>query len=96
MIVNLALTANGLRRNSGFDATTSTIVSLPHMNYHGIDLERISGSIFSGTNTRSTGISLELNIGTSLTEGPVICNAWALSDVILKIDPETKTIECLI
>ena len=65
------------------------------MNYHGVDLERLAGSSFSGTNTRSTGIALELNIATALTEN-VTCNAWALSDVILKIDPATKTIECLI
>ena len=65
------------------------------MNYHGIDLERISGSIFSGTNTRSTGINLELTIGTALTDN-VTCYAFALSDVIIKVDPDMKTIECLI
>ena len=65
------------------------------MNYHGIDLERISGSIFSGTNTRSTGINLELTIGTALTDN-VTCYGFALSDVIIKVDPDMKTIECLI
>jgi hypothetical protein len=66
------------------------------MNYHGVDLERISGgSIFSGTNTRATGINMELTIATALTDN-VTCYAWALSDVILKIDTQTKQIECLI
>ena len=95
MIVNLAGTNNALRNASGFDATTAIIVSFPNMNYHGIDLERISGSIFSETNTRSTGINLELTIGTALTDN-VTCYGFALSDVIIKVDPDMKTIECLI
>jgi hypothetical protein len=95
MIVNLAGTNNGLRNASATDATTAIIASFPNMNYHGIDLERISGSIFSGTNTRSTGINLELTIGTPLTDN-TICYGFALSDVIIKVDPDMKTIECLI
>ena len=94
-IVNLAGTNNGLRNQSAIDAATQVITAFGNMNYHGIDLERLSSSIFSGTNTRSTGINLELIIGTSLTDN-VTCNAWALSDVILKIDSFTKQIEVLI
>jgi hypothetical protein len=65
------------------------------MNYHGVDLERLGSSLFSGTNTRATGINMELTIATALTDN-VTCYAWALSDVILKIDTQTKQIECLI
>ena len=95
MIVDLSLTNNGTRRLSQIDATTQVICSFGNMNYHGIDLERISGGLFSGTNTRATGINMELTIATALTDN-VTMYSWALSDVILKIDTQTKQIEVLI
>jgi hypothetical protein len=94
-IVNLAGTANGLRNPSAIDSTIAVISAFPNMNYHGVDLERLSSTLFSGTNTRATGINLELTVATALTDN-VTCYAWALSDVILKVDTYTKTIECLI
>jgi len=94
-IVNLAATGNGLRNQSSIDSTIAVISAFPNMNYHGVDLERLSSTLFSGTNTRATGINLELTVGTTLTDN-VTCYAWALSDVILKVDTYTKTIECLI
>ena len=73
------------------------LCSFGNMNYHGIDLERISGGQFSGTNTRATGINMELTLGTALSgTDNVTMYSWALSDVILKIDTQTKQIEVLI
>lgn len=89
------LPANGTRLASRVDSATQVIVPFPNMNYHGVDLERLGSSLFSGTNTRATGINMELTIATALTDN-VTCYAWALSDVILKIDTQTKQIECLI
>jgi len=94
-IANLALTANGLRNTSAIDTNTQTIVAFGNFNYHGVDLERLGSSLFSGTNTRATGINLELNIATALTDN-VTCYAWSLSDAILKVDTYTKSIEVLI
>jgi hypothetical protein len=93
--VSLATTANGLRNQSLIDTQTQTITAFGNLNYHGIDLERLSSTLFSGTNTRATGINVELNIATALTDN-VTMNAWALSDCILKIDSYTKQIEVLI
>jgi hypothetical protein len=93
--VSLATTANGLRNQSLIDTQTQTITAFGNMNYHGIDLERLSSTLFSGTNTRATGINVELNIATALTDN-VTMNAWGLSDCILKIDSYTKQIEVLI
>jgi hypothetical protein len=93
--VSLATTNNGLRNQSLIDTQTQTIVAFGNLNYHGIDMERLSSTLFSGTNKRATGINMELNIATALTDN-VTCNAWALSDCILKIDSYTKQIEVLI
>jgi hypothetical protein len=54
-IVNLAATANGLRNQSSIDSTIAVISAFPNMNFHGVDLERLS----------STGINLELTVGTT-------------------------------
>ena len=91
----ITLAGNGLRLQSKIDANTRVIVPFGNFNYHAVDLERLGSSLFSGTNTRATGINLELTIATTLTES-VQCFAWALSDCILKVDVATKQIEVLI
>ena len=65
------------------------------MHFEGLNLERISGSLFSGVNTRMAPPFLEMNIATAV-DTAVTCYAFALSDCILKIDPATKTLEVLL
>ena len=65
------------------------------MHFEGLNLERISGSLFSGVNTRMAPPFLEMNISAA-TDLAVTCYAFALSDCILKIDPATKTLEVLL
>ena len=65
------------------------------MHFEGLNLERISGALFSGVNSRMAPPFLELNIATAL-DVAVTCYAFALSDCILKIDPATKTLEVLL
>ena len=87
--------ANADRAVSASDATAQVIVAFPHMSYHGFDLERVGGTIFSGINTRMAAPFLELQIATALTDS-VTCFAFAMSDCIIKIDPATKTCEVLV
>ena len=87
--------ANAVRAVSASDTTTQVIVAFPHMSYHGFDLERCGGTIFSGINTRMAAPFLELQIATALTDS-VTCFAFAMSDCIIKIDPATKTCEVLV
>ena len=91
----ITLAGTGVRLQSKIDANTRVIVPFGNFNYHGVDLERLGSTLFSGTNTRATGINMELTIATTLTES-VQCFAWALSDCILKVDVATKQIEVLI
>ncbi len=65
------------------------------MHYEGLNLERISGALFSGVNTRMSPRFLEMNIATAV-DVAVTCYAFAMSDCILKIDPATKTLEVLL
>ena len=87
-------TANG-RAYSSIDTGTQAITQYPNMHYEGLNLERISGSLFSGVNTRMSPPFLEIQIATA-TDLTMTCYAFAMSDVILKIDPATKTLEVLI
>ena len=88
-------TGAGVRANSQLETTTNQAASFPNMHFEGLNLERISGALFSGVNTRMAPPFLELNIATAL-DVAVTCYAFALSDCILKIDPATKTLEVLL
>jgi hypothetical protein len=87
--------ANAVRNSSIFDASQNVIVDFGNMHYEGIDLERISGSLFSGVNTRQAPPFIELNIGLAL-DANVSLYGFALCDCIIKIDPATKSCEVLI
>jgi hypothetical protein len=71
------------------------IVDFPNSHYIGFDTERITGSLFSGIDTRFSPPYLECNIGTTLTDN-VTCYAFALLDCVIKIDPQQKTCEVLV
>ena len=87
---------NGTRATSQVEtAITQQTASFPNMHYEGLNLERISGALFSGVNTRMAPPFLEMNIATAV-DTAVTCYAFALSDCILKIDPATKTLEVLL
>ena len=92
---SIVVPANGLRARSQVKATTDYIASYPNMHFEGLNLERISGALFSGVNTRMAPPFLEMNIATAV-DVAVTCYAFALSDCILKIDPATKTLEVLL
>ena len=86
----------GTRTASQLETSTpQQVSSFPSMHYEGLNLERISGALFSGLNTRMSPPFLEMNIATPI-DVAVTCYAFAMSDCILKIDPQTKTLEVLL
>jgi hypothetical protein len=85
----------GLRPASNSDATNDIIVAYPHMHYQGFDLERVSGSLFSGVNTRSAPPYIDVTFGTAMTS-TIQSYAWGLSDVVLVIDTTTKHLQAYI
>ena len=89
------LPASGVRTESSVDTTSVNAVSYPNMCYLGVDLQRVSGSLFSGVNTRSTPPYLDLNIG-SATLANIVCYAWGMSDVVLVVDVVSKHIQAFV
>ena len=88
--------ANGIRATSQVEtAITQQTASFPSMHFERLNLERISGALFSGVNTRMAPPFLEMNIATAV-DVAVTCYAFALSDCILRVDPATKTLEVLL
>ena len=89
-------TAAGIRATSQVEtATSQNVASFPNMHFEGVNLERISGSLFSGVNTRMAPPFIEMNIATA-TDVTATCYAFAMSDCILRVDPATKTLEVLL
>jgi hypothetical protein len=88
--------ANGLRSTaSGADSTYDKLAKYPASFYCGYDLEKSSGILFQGVNTRAQPPFLNLNIGTA-TPVNTICQAWGLSDVILQVDTVAKQVTAFI
>jgi hypothetical protein len=88
--------ATGQRAISQIEnATYDIIVHYPNTHFIGFDTERITGSLFSGVDTRFSPPYLECNIATTLTDN-VTCYAFALLDCVIKIDPQQKTCEVLV
>jgi hypothetical protein len=92
----IVVPAQGKRDKSQINTVDDdVIVQFPNAHFIGFDTERISGSLFSGTDTRFSPPYLECNIGTTLTDN-VTCYAFALLDCVIKIDPQQKTCEVLV
>jgi len=92
---SIVVAAANARATSQVEAATQLVTSFPNCHYEGLNLERISGSLFLGLNTRMAPPFIELQIATA-TDLTMTCYAFAISDCILKIDPATKTLEVLI
>lgn len=87
--------SSALRAVSASDSTTQNVVQFPNMSYMGFDLQRVSGSLFSGVNTRSTPPYVDVNIGNA-TLAPLTCFSWGMSDVVLVIDVPSKHIQAFV
>lgn len=80
---------------TGSDGGNVSVLQYPSSHFHGYDLERLGGTMFSGINTRSTPPFLNLNIQNALN-ATVTCNAWGYSDVILVFDIGSKSVQAFV
>ena len=79
----------------GDDAGAVQVLRYPSGAYYGYDLERCNGILFSGFNTRASPPFINLNLG-AVTNASITCNAWGLSDVILSVDVNSKSVQAFI
>src|SRR3984957_9095269 len=92
----LVVPANGLRPTpSGDDNAFGQISKYPNMAYYGYDLEKSSGVLFQGINTRASPPFLNMTLAQA-TAQTLIMQAWGLSDVVLVIDTVAKQIQAFI
>ena len=92
----LVLPATTVRAASaGNDGGSVSVIKYPNSHFHGYDLERLGGVMFSGINTRSTPPFLNLNIQNALTS-TITCNAWGYSDVVLVFDIGSKSVQAFV
>ena len=88
-------TANTRAAPAGTDGGSIVITSYPSSAYYGYDLEKSSGILFQGVNTRASPPFLNLNLSAATT-GTITCQAWGYSDVVLQIDYESKQVTAFI
>lgn len=79
----------------GSDQTAQSVLQYPSSAFYGYDLEKSSGILFSGINTRASPPFLNLFL-TSATNAVVNCQAWGLSDVVMVIDTNSKSVQAFI
>ena len=79
----------------GSDNGVQVLTSFPSSAYYGYDLEKSSGILFQGINTRAAPPFLNLNLSAATT-GAITCQAWGYSDVVLQIDYESKQVTAFI
>jgi len=79
----------------GSDIGAVSVINYPSGHFHGYDLERLGGVMFSGINTRSTPPFLNLNIQQALN-ATITCNAWGYSDVVLVFDIASKSVQAFV
>lgn len=84
-------TANSRAAPAGTDGGAIAITSFPSSAYYGYDLEKSSGILFQGVNTRASPPFLNLNLAAATT-GTITCQAWGYSDVVLQIDYNSKQV----
>lgn len=89
-------TANSRAAPVGSNASAQAITSYPSSAFYGYDLERSSGILFNGFNTRSAPPVLNLTLPTAGTTLTISCIAFGYSDVVLQIDYESKQVTAFI
>jgi hypothetical protein len=92
---SLVVPASGLRANAQNSDGGAIIANFPNMAYYGYDLEKSSGILFQGVNTRASPPFLNLNLAQATTS-TIQCTAWGMSDVVLVVDTVAKQIQAFI
>jgi hypothetical protein len=92
---SLVVPAAGVRPNAQNSDNTAIIASFPHMAYYGYDLEKSSGILFQGVNTRASPPFLNLNLAQATTS-TIQCQAFGMSDVVLVVDTISKQVQAFV
>jgi hypothetical protein len=80
---------------TGSDGGSVSVLQYPSCHFHGYDLERLGGVMFSGINTRSTPPFLNLNIQNALN-ATISLNCWGYSDCVLAFDIGSKSVQAFV
>jgi hypothetical protein len=80
---------------TGNDEAAQSCLKFSASAYYGYDLEKSANTMFSGVNTRAQPPFIALNLG-AVTNASITCNAWGLSDVILAVDVNSKSVQAFI
>lgn len=80
---------------TGSDGGSTSVLQFPSSAFYGYDLERAGGTLFSGISTRAAPPFLNLFLSAA-TNAVVNCQAWGLSDVVMVIDANSKTVQAFI
>jgi hypothetical protein len=94
---SLVTPAAGVRATpAGADSAAANVTKYPNSAYYGYDLEKSSGILLSGINTRSTPPFLNINFAQSIGTLTVVAQAWGMSDVILVFDIPSRSVQAYI
>jgi hypothetical protein len=81
---------------AGSNQGTLSVLEYPSGAFYGYDLEKVGGGVlFSGVNTRASPPFLNLFLGSALTAN-VTTQAWGLSDVVMVIDTNSKSVQAFV
>jgi len=88
--------ANSRAAPAGSDAGALAVTSFPSGAFYGYDLEKVGGILFSGLNTRAAPPFLNLILGSAISAASVTCQSWGLSDVVVVVDTNSKSVQAFI
>lgn len=81
---------------TGSNQGSLSVLEYPSGAFYGYDLEKVGGGVlFSGINTRASPPFLNLFLGSALTSN-VTTQAWGLSDVVMVIDTNSKSVQAFV
>lgn len=80
---------------AGSDYAAQSVIDFPSSAFYGYDLEKAGGILFSGLNTRASPPFLNLFLGSALNAS-VTTQAWGLSDVVMVVDTNSKSVQAFI
>lgn len=87
--------ANSRAAPAGSNQAALAVTDWPSSAFYGYDLEKVGGILFSGLNTRAAPPFLNLFLGSALSAS-VTCQAWGLSDIVMVVDTNSKSVQAFI
>jgi len=87
--------ANSRAAPAGSNQAALAVTDWPSSAFYGYDLEKVGGILFSGLNTRAAPPFLNLFLGSTLSAS-VTTQSWGLSDVVMVVDTNSKSVQAFI